>query len=146
MCNKCVKPVEHQQCPRLSEYAALYCIHIHVVKFISTRLFVRGLIEGLLGNDYSFLRWLLRLFQYYLSLMLYNDLLQLFYIFIILYLTRGSVVIMALYYKPEGRGFDSRWSEFLTYLILPAALGPWVYSASKRNEYRKHINNNVSGE
>jgi hypothetical protein len=29
--------------------------------------------------------------------------------------------------------------------ILPAALGPGVYSASNRNEYQKQ-NNNVSGE
>jgi hypothetical protein len=35
---------------------------------------------------------------------------------------------------------------FLIYLILPAALGPGVYSASNRNEYQKHKNNNVSGE
>jgi hypothetical protein len=40
----------------------------------------------------------------------------------------GSVVVKALCYKPEGRGFDS----------LPAALGPVVYSASNRNEYQKH--------
>jgi hypothetical protein len=30
--------------------------------------------------------------------------------------------------------------------VLPAALGPGVYSASNRNEYQKHKNNNVSGE
>jgi hypothetical protein len=30
------------------------------------------------------------------------------------------------------------------YLILPAALGPGVYSVSNRNEYQKK--NNVSGE
>jgi hypothetical protein len=35
---------------------------------------------------------------------------------------------------------------FLIYLILPAALGPGVYSASNRGEYQKHKNNNVSGE
>jgi hypothetical protein len=28
-------------------------------------------------------------------------------------------------------------------LILPAALGPGVYSASNRNEYQKYKNNNV---
>jgi hypothetical protein len=37
---------------------------------------------------------------------------------------RGSVVVKALCYKPEGRGFDSRF--------------PGVYSASNRNEYQKH--------
>jgi hypothetical protein len=35
---------------------------------------------------------------------------------------------------------------FSSYLILPAALGSGVYSASNRNEYQKHKNNNVSGE
>jgi hypothetical protein len=34
---------------------------------------------------------------------------------------------------------------FLIYLILAAALGPGVYSASNRNEYKKQ-KNNVSGE
>jgi hypothetical protein len=34
---------------------------------------------------------------------------------------------------------------FSIYLILPAALGPEVYSASNRNEYQKQKNNNVSG-
>jgi hypothetical protein len=59
----------------------------------------------------------------------------------------GSIVVKALCYKPEGRGFEIRWGEwFLSiYLILPAALGPGVYSASNRNEYHKH-KNNVSGE
>jgi hypothetical protein len=37
-------------------------------------------------------------------------------------------------------------SEFLNYLILPAALGPGVHSACNRNEYQKQKNNNVSGE
>jgi hypothetical protein len=36
--------------------------------------------------------------------------------------------------------------EFVSiYLILPAALGPGVHSASNRNEYQKH-ENNVPGE
>jgi hypothetical protein len=34
---------------------------------------------------------------------------------------------------------------FSIYLILPAALGPGLYSASNRNEYQKK-KNNVSGE
>jgi hypothetical protein len=34
----------------------------------------------------------------------------------------------------------------MQYLILPAALGPGVYSACNRNEYQKHKHNNVSGE
>jgi hypothetical protein len=45
---------------------------------------------------------------------------------------------------------DSRplWGEWIIsiYLILPAALGPGVYSACNINEYQKHKNNNVSGE
>jgi hypothetical protein len=35
---------------------------------------------------------------------------------------------------------------FQIYIILSAALGPVVYSASNRNEYQKQKNNNVSGE
>jgi hypothetical protein len=30
--------------------------------------------------------------------------------------------------------------KFSIYLILPAALGPGVYSATKRNEYQKQKN------
>jgi hypothetical protein len=60
---------------------------------------------------------------------------------------RGSVVVEALCYKLEGHGFETRWGEwkFPVFLILPAALGPGVYSASDRNEYQKQ-KNNVSGE
>jgi hypothetical protein len=49
---------------------------------------------------------------------------------------RGSVVAEALCYKPEVRGFETRWSElffFPIYLILSAAVGPEVYSGSKKN-------------
>jgi hypothetical protein len=46
-------------------------------------------------------------------------------------------VVEALGYKPEGRGFETDVA-FKIYLILPPALGPFVYSASKINEYRKH--------
>jgi hypothetical protein len=54
---------------------------------------------------------------------------------------RSSVVVKALCYKPEGRGFDTQCGEcifFSIYIILPAALGPGVYPASNRNEYQKH--------
>jgi hypothetical protein len=52
---------------------------------------------------------------------------------------RGSVVVKELRYKPEGCGFETRWGELVSsiYLILPAALGPGVHSASNRNEYQK---------
>jgi hypothetical protein len=56
-------------------------------------------------------------------------------------------VVKALCYKPEGSGFKTREGEFIfsVYPILPAALGPAIYSASTRNEYQKQ-KNNVSGE
>jgi hypothetical protein len=52
---------------------------------------------------------------------------------------RGIVEIKALYYKPEGHGFEIRGSgRFLSiYLTLPTAQGPGVYSAFKRNEYQR---------
>jgi hypothetical protein len=51
----------------------------------------------------------------------------------------GSVVVKALRYEPEGRGFEARWGQYILWihLILPAALGPGVHSAYNRNEYQK---------
>jgi hypothetical protein len=60
---------------------------------------------------------------------------------------RSSVVVKAPCYKPEGRAFEARWGEwiFSIYLILPAALGPGLYSASNGNEYQKQENNVFGG-
>jgi hypothetical protein len=47
-------------------------------------------------------------------------------------------MVEALYYKLGGLVFDSQWDHrihFSIYLILPTALDPGVYWASKRNEY-----------
>jgi hypothetical protein len=62
-------------------------------------------------------------------------------------MARGSVLVKALCYKPEGRGFDTRRGEIISliYVIFPAALGLGVYSASNKNEYQKQ-KNNVYGE
>jgi hypothetical protein len=54
--------------------------------------------------------------------------------------TRCIVVVEVLYYKLEGRRFDSRWDHWLffpVYLILPAALSRKVYLASNINVYKK---------
>jgi hypothetical protein len=60
---------------------------------------------------------------------------------------RGSVVVKALCCKPEGRGFEIRWGEWICSinLILPAALGPGVHSASNRNEYQKQKKEHLWG-
>jgi hypothetical protein len=54
-----------------------------------------------------------------------------------------GVGVKALCYKPEGRGFETDDVSDLCsiYLILPAAIGPGVYSAPNRNEYQKQKNN-----
>jgi len=50
-------------------------------------------------------------------------------------------LVEALRYKPEGRGFDSRWCHwnFLLTSSFRTHYGPGVDSASKRNEYQEHI-------
>jgi hypothetical protein len=60
---------------------------------------------------------------------------------------RGTEVVEALCYKLEGREFKFWWGHwiFSIYLILPATLGPGVYSDCKRNEYQKQ-KNDVYGE
>jgi hypothetical protein len=47
---------------------------------------------------------------------------------------------------PEDRGFETLCGELILsiYLILQAALGPGVHSASNSNEYQKQ--KNISGE
>jgi hypothetical protein len=53
--------------------------------------------------------------------------------------TLCSEAVKALRYKPESHGFETRLGDFFffsIYVILPAALGPGVYSASNRNEYQ----------
>jgi hypothetical protein len=47
-------------------------------------------------------------------------------------------MVKVLGYKPEGRGFETGWGEILNLPNPSASLGPGVYSASNRNEYRKN--------
>jgi hypothetical protein len=58
-------------------------------------------------------------------------------------LAHCNVVVEALSYKTEGREFETRLGEYIfsIYLILPAAIGLVVYSASNRNEYQGQKNN-----
>jgi hypothetical protein len=59
---------------------------------------------------------------------------------------RGSRVIKAVKLQAgRSRGRDPMRSIF-NFLILPAALGPGVHSASNTNRYQKQKNNNVSRE
>jgi hypothetical protein len=53
--------------------------------------------------------------------------------------TRGGALVEALRYKPEGRGIDSRWCHwnFLLILSVLTHYGPWVDSASNRNDYQE---------
>jgi hypothetical protein len=54
-----------------------------------------------------------------------------------------NLVVKVLCYMPEDRVFETWWGEWIysIYLILPAAIGPGVYSASIRNEYQEQKNN-----
>jgi hypothetical protein len=42
-----------------------------------------------------------------------------------MYGARGSVVVKALCYKPEGRGFDTRWGEFSNLPNHSGRTKPW---------------------
>jgi hypothetical protein len=59
---------------------------------------------------------------------------------------RSRVMIKTLCYKQVTGSRPDEVNEFVSiYLILPAALGPVLYSASNRNEYQKQ-KYDVSGE
>jgi hypothetical protein len=65
---------------------------------------------------------------------------------------RHAVAQWLRHYAASRKAVGSRPDEvnefffsFSIYLILPAALGPGVYSACNRNEYQKQ-KNNVSAE
>jgi hypothetical protein len=59
----------------------------------------------------------------------------------------GSVVVWGTMLQTEGRGFESQcaYRISLIYLVLPAALGPGVFSASNLNDYQEQ-KNNFSGD
>jgi hypothetical protein len=52
-------------------------------------------------------------------------------------------MVKELFYKAGGLGFKTQRSESSSsiYIILPAAPGPGVYTASNRNDYQKQKNN-----
>lgn len=60
-----------------------------------------------------------------------------------------AVAYWLRHHSISGKVVDSKLNEvnanFLTYLSLPVALGPSVYSASNRNEHHEQ-RNNVSGK
>jgi hypothetical protein len=53
---------------------------------------------------------------------------------------RGSAVVEALRYKPEGSGFDSWWFHWIFSLTsFPSHYGPDVDSAFNRNKYQEYF-------
>jgi hypothetical protein len=69
--------------------------------------------------------------------------------YVCIYLTKGHGVEQWLRHYATSREVAGSIPDeviFSIYLILPAALGRGVYSASNRNEYQKHKNKNVSRE
>jgi hypothetical protein len=61
------------------------------------------------------------------------------------YEARGSIVIKALWCKSEGRGFETRWGEWIFFSLPNPSGRHGAYLASNRNKHQKH-KNNVSGE
>jgi hypothetical protein len=54
---------------------------------------------------------------------------------------RSSLVVKELGYKLEGREYETQWGEILNLPYPSSRTRPWVYSASNRNEYGKHLKN-----
>ena len=54
-----------------------------------------------------------------------------------IYGDRGGTVVKVLCYKSEGRWFDSRWYHWN--FSFRSHYGPWVDSASNRNEYQENF-------
>jgi hypothetical protein len=54
---------------------------------------------------------------------------------------RDGVVVKALCYKPEGRGFDSRWCHrnFSVTYSFRSHYGPEIHSDSSRNKYHVYF-------
>ena len=48
-------------------------------------------------------------------------------------------LVEALRYKPEGRGFDSRWCHWNWSFSFRPHYGPGVDSASNRKEYQEYF-------
>ena len=67
---------------------------------------------------------------------------KIYLLIIVDYIERSvAQLVEALRYKPEGRGFDSRWCHWnflLTYSFRPYC-GPGVDSAYNRNEYQEYF-------
>jgi hypothetical protein len=66
--------------------------------------------------------------------------------FIFFFCVNTSPIAKPNRHETEYFYITMRSLHFSVDLILPAALGPGVDTASNRNEHQKHKNNNVSGE
>jgi hypothetical protein len=55
------------------------------------------------------------------------------------YLGAVAELVEALRYKPEGRGFDSRWCHRNFSFHLRPQYGPGVDSVSNKNEYQEYF-------
>jgi len=69
------------------------------------------------------------------SLLLHS---KLIFIIIIIIGDRGSTVVKVLWYKSEGRWFDSIWRQW-AFIDIKSHYGPGVDSASNRNEYQEYF-------
>jgi hypothetical protein len=89
--------------------------------------------------------------KYHILLSFYTCILQQGCDFIMILCILGHMVARlfeALCYKREGRGFDSRcsqWNFSLTFSFWPC-YGPGVDSASNRNEYQEYILGDKCGQ
>jgi hypothetical protein len=58
-------------------------------------------------------------------------------------MAHGSVVVKALCYKPEGRGFDSRWGEFLNLPNLSGRTQPLTEMSTRNIKIKMFLGSKV---
>jgi hypothetical protein len=82
-------------------------------------------VKCIVNNDFGHKEFLMKNWTTTLNKLFKQIIIITIYYYVLYIWPRGSVVVKALYYKPEGRGFDTRWGDFLNLLNPYSRTRPW---------------------